>query len=187
MKATELGLPVAKGSPEVAEVLRDVKRLEHEGYEFEAAEASFELLLRRFLGKHRQLFELVEYRCDFVRSGVPGEEWNKCVAGVKIRINGEDVHKQGGGDGPVNALDAALRAALSPHYPVVCSVRLEDYKVRIINGRLGTAARTRVLISSTDGNALWDTVGVSDNIIEASWQALVDSYDYAVLQAGRET
>jgi 2-isopropylmalate synthase len=187
MKAEAWGLTIVKGSPEVAEVLREVKRLEHEGYEFEAAEASFELLLRRFLGKHRPLFELLEYRCDFVRSGVPGEEWNKCVAGVKIRINGEDVHKQGGGDGPVNALDAALRAALSPHYPVVCSVRLEDYKVRIINGRLGTAARTRVLISSTDGNAQWDTVGVSDNIIEASWQALVDSYDYAVLQAGRET
>jgi len=187
MKAVELGLPAAKGSPEVADVLREVKRLEHEGYEFEAAEASFELLLRRFLGKHRQLFELEEYRCDFVRSGLPGEEWNKCVAAVKIRINGESVHKQGGGDGPVNALDAALRAALSPYYPVVCSVRLEDYKVRIINGRLGTAARTRVLVSSTDGNAQWDTVGVSDNIIEASWQALVDSYDYAVLQAGRET
>ena len=106
---------------------------------------------------------------------------------MKIRINGESVHKQGGGDGPVNALDAALRAALEPSYPAVSSVRLADYKVRIINGRLGTAARTRVLISSTDGNAQWDTVGVSDNIIEASWQALVDSYDYAVLQAGRES
>lgn len=187
MKAEEWGLGVSKGSPEVAKVLQEVKRLEHEGYEFEAAEASFELLLRRLLGQHRQLFELVEYRCDFVRSGLPGEEWNKCVAAVKLRVNGEDVHKQGGGDGPVNALDAALRAALSPHYPVVCTVRLEDYKVRIINGRLGTAARTRVLVSSTDGNAQWDTVGVSDNIIEASWQALVDSYDYAVLQAGRET
>lgn len=187
MKAEQLGLPATKGSPEVARVLAEVKRLEHEGYEFEAAEASFELLLRRFLGSHRSFFELVEYRCDFVRSGLPGEEWNKCVAAVKLKINGEEVHKQGGGDGPVNALDAALRAALEPHYPAVSAVRLEDYKVRIINGRLGTAARTRVLVSSTDGRAPWDTVGVSDNIIEASWQALVDSYDYAVLQAGRES
>lgn len=186
MKAVELGLPVAKGSPEVAAVLREVKRLEHEGYEFEAAEASFELLLRRLLGKHRPLFDLQEYRCDFVRSGVEGEEWNKCVACVKILINNELIDKQGGGDGPVNALDAALRAALSPLFPVVSSVRLEDYKVRIINGTLGTAARTRVLISSTDGNDRWDTVGVSDNIIEASWQALVDSYDYAVLRSGRQ-
>jgi 2-isopropylmalate synthase len=185
MKAVEIGLPVTKGSPEVAAVLREVKRLEHEGYEFEAAEASFELLLRRLLGKQRQLFELEEYRCDFVRSGISGEQWNKCVAAVKIRIDGQSVHKQGGGDGPVNSLDAALRAALSSSYPAVSSVRLEDYKVRIINGKLGTAARTRVLISSTDGHARWDTVGVSDNIIEASWQALVDSYDYAVMRSGR--
>ena len=169
----------------MAAVLREVKRLEHEGYEFEAAEASFELLLRRLLGKQRQLFELEEYRCDFVRSGISGEQWNKCVAAVKIRIDGQSVHKQGGGDGPVNSLDAALRAALSSSYPAVSSVRLEDYKVRIINGKLGTAARTRVLISSTDGHARWDTVGVSDNIIEASWQALVDSYDYAVMRSGR--
>lgn len=187
MKAAELGLTVAKGAPEVTAVLREVKRLEHEGYEFEAAGASFELLLRRLLGKHRPLFELEEYRCDFVRSGRTGEEWNKCVAAVKVRIDGETIEQQGGGDGPVNAIDAALRAALSPSYPAVSSVRLDDYKVRIINGKLGTAARTRVLISSTDGNSRWDTVGVSDNIIEASWQALVDSYDYAVLRSGQES
>ena len=187
MKAEAWGLPIAKGSPEVARVLQEVKRLEHEGYEFEAADASFELLLRRLLGRHKPLFGLDEYCCNFVRSGAAGEEWNKCVAAVKLRINGDLVHKQGVGDGPVNALDAALRSALEPSYPIVSAVRLADYKVRIINGRLGTAARTRVLISSTDGNATWDTVGVSDNIIEASWQALVDSYDYAVMQAGRET
>jgi len=187
MKAEAIGFQIAKGSPEVAKVLQEVKRLEHEGYEFESAEASFELLLRRLLGAHRALFELDEYQCDFVRSGRLGADWNKCVAAVKLRIQGESVHQQGAGDGPVNALDAALRAALEPYYPVVASVRLDDYKVRIINGRLGTAARTRVFISSTDGHAQWGTVGVSDNIIEASWQALVDSYDYAALQAGRET
>ena len=187
VKAESMGFKFAKGSPEVAKVLEEVKRLEHEGYEFEAAEASFELLLRRLLGRHRTLFELDEYKCDFLRSGHAAADWNKCTAMVQIRVNGEKVHKEGHGDGPVNALDAALRLALGPFFPVIGGVRLADYKVRIINGRRGTAARTRVFISSTDGKAEWGTVGVSDNIIEASWQALVDSFDYAVLQAGRET
>lgn len=187
VKAEAMGFRFVKGSPEVAKVLQEVKRLEHEGFEFEAAEASFELLLRRLSGRHRPLFELDEYKCDFLRSGQPGGDWNKCTALVKIRVDGEAVHRQGSGDGPVNALDAALRSALAPYYPVIAGVRLDDYKVRIINGRRGTAARTRVFISSTDGRAEWGTVGVSDNIIEASWQALVDSFDYAVLQSGRET
>ena len=185
VKAESMGFKFAKGSPEVAKVLQEVKRLEHEGYEFEAAEASFELLILRVLGRHRPLFELDEYKCDFLRSGNPSGDWNKCTAMVQIRVGGEKVHKQGQGDGPVNALDAALRSALEPHYPAIGQVRLDDYKVRIINGRRGTAARTRVFISSTDGKAEWGTVGVSDNIIEASWQALVDSFDYAVLRAGR--
>lgn len=182
VKAGAMGLSLAKGSPEVAKVLQEVKRLEHEGYEFEAAEASFELLIRKLLGRHRPLFELDEYHCDFLRSGRPGSDWNKCEATVKIRVNGEQTHTAGAGDGPVNALDAALRKALQPFHPVITKVRLEDYKVRIINGNLGTAARTRVFIVSTDGRAQWGTVGVSDNIIEASWQALVDSFDYAVLR-----
>jgi 2-isopropylmalate synthase len=186
VKAESMGFQFAKGSPEVAKVLQEVKRLEHEGYEFEAAEGSFELLIRRTIGQHRPLFELDEYKCDFLRSGNPSGDWNKCTAMVQIRVNGEQVHKEGHGDGPVNALDAALRLALAPFYPVISSVRLDDYKVRIINGRRGTAARTRVFISSTDGKTEWGTVGVSDNIIEASWQALVDSFDYAVLRAGRE-
>lgn len=187
VKAESMGFKFAKGSPEVAKILQEVKRLEHEGYEFEAAEASFGLLLRRLLGKHQALFELDEYHCDFLRSGRVGADWNKCEATVKIRVNGESAHTAGDGDGPVNALDAALRKALKPFYPVIDEVRLEDYKVRIINGRRGTAARTRVFISSTDGKAEWGTVGVSDNIIEASWQALVDSFDYAVIQSGRES
>lgn len=183
VKAEAMGFNLGKGSPEVAKVLQEVKRLEHEGYEFEAAEGSFELLIRRVIGRHRPLFELEEYKCDFLRSGSPSGEWNKCTAMVKIQVGGETVHKQGAGDGPVNALDAALRLALEPFYPVIGGVRLDDYKVRIINGRRGTAARTRVFISSTDGKAEWGTVGVSDNIIEASWQALVDSFDYAVMRS----
>ncbi len=185
VKAESMGFRFAKGSPEVARVLEEVKRLEHEGYEFEAAEASFELLLRRLLGKHEPLFELEEYHCDFLRSGRSGSDWNKCEATVRIRIQGEEAYTAGQGDGPVNALDAALRKALQPFHPVIASVRLDDYKVRIINGSLGTAARTRVFILSTNSHVEWGTVGVSDNIIEASWQALVDSFDYAVLQSGR--
>ena len=182
VKARSMGLEVSKGSPAVTQVLQEVKRLEHEGYEFEAAEASFELLLRRLLGQHEALFQFEEYHCDFLRSGRLGAEVNKCEATVKICVGGESVCITGEGDGPVNALDAALRKALQPFYPILASVRLDDYKVRIINGRLGTAARTRVFISSTDGTAPWGTVGVSDNIIEASWLALVDSFDYAVLR-----
>jgi 2-isopropylmalate synthase len=187
VKAEAMGFHFAKGAPELAKVLAEVKRLEHDGFEFEAAEASFELLLRRLVGHHSPLFELDEYHCEFLRTGGDAAEWNKCRAMVKLRIQGEQTQTVGAGDGPVNALDAALRRALEPFYPVIAGVRLDDYKVRIINGRRGTAARTRVFILSTDGHARWGTVGVSDNIIEASWQALVDSFDYAVLQAGQET
>lgn len=187
VKAESMGFKLAKGSPEVARVLEEVKRLEHEGYEFEAAEASFEILIRRLLGSHRPLFELAEYECNFVRSGADESGLGQCSAGVRIRVNGAEIETRGCGDGPVNALDEALRLALQPHFPVIGGVRLDDYKVRIINGHRGTASRTRVFISSTDGTAEWGTVGVSENIIEASWQALVDSFDYAVLQSGRET
>lgn len=181
VKAASMGFQLAKGSPDVTRILEEVKRLEHEGYEFEAAEASFELLLRRLIGAHQPLFSLEEYHCDFLRSGRPGADWNTCEATVKIRVGGELAHTAGSGDGPVNALDEALRKALRPAYPAIDAVRLDDYKVRIINGRRGTAARTRVFIVSTDSSSEWGTVGVSDNIIEASWQALVDSFEYAVL------
>ncbi len=181
VKAEKLGFPFAKGAPEVAKILSEVKRLESEGYEFEAAEASFELLVRRELGLSRPLFELQEYHCSFRRSG--GARWNKCEATVKLRVNGTAEYTVAEGDGPVNALDAALRKALSHFYPAIAEIQLDDYKVRIINGQQGTAARTRVLIDSTDGRSSWGTVGVSDNIIEASWLALVDSFEFKL---GRE-
>lgn len=187
VKAESMGFTLAKGSPEVARVLEEVKRLEHEGYEFEAAEASFEILIRRLLGSHRPLFDLVAYECNFLRSGAGDTGLGQCSAGVKVRVGSAEIETRGCGDGPINALDEALRLALQPHFPVIGGVLLDDYKVRIINGHRGTASRTRVFISSTDGTAEWGTVGVSENIIEASWQALVDSFDYAVLQSGRET
>jgi 2-isopropylmalate synthase len=175
-RAEALGFPLEKGSKEVKAVLTEVKTLEAQGYEFEAAEASFALLLRRVTGKHRPLFELLEYHCTYRRAG--DGRWDKCEATVKMRVGGQESYQVAEGDGPVNALDAALRKALQPFYPDIASIRLEDYKVRIINGQAGTAARTRVLITSTDGQEEWGTVGVSDNIIQASWLALVDSLEF---------
>ncbi|HEV7867322.1 MAG TPA: citramalate synthase [Chthoniobacteraceae bacterium] len=176
VKAEKLGFKLSKGAPEVASILTEVKRLESEGYEFEAAEGSFELLLRKQLGQHRPLFELQEYHCSYRRSGEG--RWNKCEATVKLHVNGTPEYTVAEGDGPVNALDGALRKALRPFFPKIDEIQLDDYKVRIINGQHGTAARTRVLIDSTDGQESWGTVGVSDNIIEASWLALVDSFEF---------
>jgi 2-isopropylmalate synthase len=178
-KAAEMGFQIAKGSPEIAKVLSEVKRLENEGYEFEAADASFQLLMRKTLGRHRPLFELLEYHTTFRRSGgAISHSCNTCEATVKLRVNGVDEYTVAEGDGPVNALDTALRRALKPFYPDIDRITLEDYKVRIIGSHAGTAARTRVLIVSSDGHDSWGTVGVSDNIIEASWLALVDSLEY---------
>lgn len=176
VKAEELGFKFQKGAPEVARILAAVKTLENEGYEFEAAEGSFELLIRKTLELHKPLFDLKEYHCTYRRSGEG--LWNKCEATVKLSVNGTAEYTVADGDGPVNALDAALRKALRTFYPVIDTIKLDDYKVRIINGQKGTAARTRVLIDSTDGQGHWGTVGVSDNIIEASWLALVDSFEY---------
>jgi 2-isopropylmalate synthase len=176
VKTEKLGFKFAKGAPEVAKILAEVKRLESEGYEFEAAEGSFEVLVRRTLGVGRPLFDLHEYHCTFRRAG--GGKWNKCEATVKLSVDGTAEYTVAEGDGPVNALDAALRKALRPFFPAIDEIELDDYKVRIINGQQGTAARTRVLIDSNDGHSSWGTVGVSDNIIEASWLALVDSFEF---------
>ncbi len=176
MKAESLGYSFAKGSPEVQAVLTEVKQRESEGFEFEAAEGSFDLLLRRHSGKYTPLFELLEYHCSYRHAG--SGAWDKCEATVKLHVGGQKSYQVAEGDGPVNALDAALRKSLAPFYPGIAEIRLEDYKVRIINTQAGTAARTRVHITSTDGHKSWGTVGVSDNIIQASWLALVDSFEY---------
>ncbi len=171
-----LGLDLAKGSPEVAAILADVKRLENEGYEFEAAEASFELLVRRHLGRYQPLFTLEEYHCNYHRTG--NRLYEMCEATVKLRVGDTPEYTVAEGDGPVNALDAALRKALRPFYPEIDGIALEDYKVRIIDSHQATAARTRVLIVSSDRHRAWSTVGVSGNIIEASWLALIDGLEY---------
>jgi len=175
-KTKELGFEFQKGSPEVAAILRNVKDSEAAGYEFEAADASFDLLVRRTLGRHQPLFNLREYHCSFRRAALHG--FTTCEATVKLQVNGVSEYTVDEGDGPVNALDAALRKALRPFYSWIDDLRLTDYKVRIVDGGRGTAARTRVLIVSTDGHSSWGTVGVSDNIIEASWLALVDSFEF---------
>ncbi|MCB1233606.1 MAG: citramalate synthase [Verrucomicrobiae bacterium] len=180
MKAEEIGIPLEKGSAEAREILQLVKDREQEGYEFEAAEGSFELLIRKHLGTHQPFFKLHEYHCTYRRDGE--RNYDACSATVKLSVNGHDEYTVAEGDGPVNALDAALRKALKPFYPAVDEMELEDYKVRIIDSHQGTAAKTRVLISSTDGNESWGTVGVSGNIIQASWRALVDSIEYFLMR-----
>lgn len=178
LKAEALGFKLDKGSPEVLAILREIKRREALGYEFEAADGSLDLLIRKTLRPDAPpFFELLEYHCTF-RHSANSNACSTCEATVKIAINGDRLYTVDEGDGPVNALDAALRKALRHAYPEVDTIRLSDYKVRIIDSKQGTAARTRVLIVSTDGKDEWGTVGVSDNIIEASWQALVDSFEY---------
>jgi 2-isopropylmalate synthase len=176
VKAAKLGFPLDKGAPEAAAILSEVKRLENDGYEFEAAEASFSNLLRRHLGKVELPFAVMEYECSYRRD--PSRAYESCMATVKVRIGDETILTAAEGDGPVNALDGALRASLIRRFPHLSQMVLTDYKVRIIDGHRGTAAKTRVLIDSTDGTRVWSTVGVSDNIIDASWRALTDSIEY---------
>ncbi len=182
MKAEELGLPLDKSSPEVATILESLKNLEKEGYEFEAAEASFELLIRKALNSYKPLFDLREYHCSTRRRGAGESE--TCEATVKLEVQGQREYTVAEGDGPVNALDGALRKAMLPFYGAIKDVQLQDYKVRIIDSHTGTAAKTRVLITSTDGHESWSTVGVSFNIIDASWSALVDSFEYYLIRHG---
>lgn len=173
-KAKELGIQLEKNSPQVKEILKRLKNLEAEGYHFEAAEGSFELLLREVLGQYKPFFNLEGFRVivEKLERETPIAE-----ATIKINVLGKDEHTAAEGDGPVNALDKALRKALARFYDI-SGMRLVDYKVRVIDPGEGTAAKVRVLITSTDGRRVWRTVGVSTNIIEASWQALVDSVEY---------
>jgi len=159
----------------MAKILMRVQDLENEGYQFEAAEASFDLLVKKVAGTYRSFFERVHYRVNVETDAV---EDPVTEATVKLMVGGREVHEVAEGDGPVNALDTALRKALRDEFPCVKTMQLVDYKVRVINSSLGTAARVRVVIESRDGDAVWSTVGVSENIIEASWLALVDSVEY---------
>lgn len=160
-------------------ILSRVQQLENEGYQFETAEASFDLLIKKEMGQFTQSFELLKYHVDVERNTA-----GKLVteATVKLQVDGRIEHIVSEGDGPVNALDGALRKALLPFYPNIADMSLIDYKVRVVNAKAGTAAKVRVLIESRDRQAIWGTVGVSANIIEASWLALVDSVEYKLLK-----
>jgi 2-isopropylmalate synthase len=156
-------------------ILTRVQELENEGYQFEAADASFDLLVRKMMGTYKPFFELVKYHVN-VEKRAAGDFVTEAT--VKLKVGDKTEHVVGEGDGPVNALDGALRKSLESFYPSIKDVHLIDYKVRVVNARAGTAARVRVVIESMDKNSIWGTVGVSENIIEASWQALVDSVEY---------
>ncbi len=174
-KAAQAGIDLSKNTPEMKHLLKTLKEMEHEGFEFEGAEGSFELLMEKAAGKDRPRFELEGWRVVAERRG---NSPATSEATIKLRVNGVPEHTAAEGNGPVSALDNALRKALYEFYPGLRDMSLRDYKVRIVEGTEGTSAKTRVLITSGDGRDTWGTVGVSHNIIDASWLALADSMEY---------
>jgi 2-isopropylmalate synthase len=179
---------VDKNDPRVARLLEEVKTREGIGYAYEGADASFELLARRLLGEVPRYFTVDSFRVMVEkRHNALGQLVTVSEATVKVFVNGshEPVWSVAEGNGPVNALDAALRKALFSSYPELENIHLADYKVRILNENVGTAATTRVLIESSDGEKEWGTIGVSENIVEASWEALLDGYVYGLLHQTR--
>lgn len=179
LKAQELEINLKKESPEARRILQAVQEKENQGYQYEAAEASFELLVRQITGKRRRFFEFerVSVSAENIQAGDAHSE-----ATVVLTVKGEQGIGIERGDGPVNALDRALRKALARFYPEINSIHLDDYKVRVVNSEAGTAAKVRVFIEFRDEKTLWTTVGVSTNIIDASWQALVDAIEYKLHQ-----
>lgn len=179
-KAKELGIDIDQNDERLSKLVQEIKELENQGYHYEAAEGSLELLIRKHLGTLGKYFDLDAYRVLIARrytDKIPISE-----ATVRIKIDNEYEHTASLGHGPVNALDRALKKALINRYPSLAEVELIDYKVRIVNESGGTAAKIRVLIESRDKDKKWGTVGVSDNIIEASWQAVVDSIIYKLVK-----
>ncbi len=185
-KARELGIELQESSDLARRVLERVKSLEAQGYLYEGAEASFEVLLRKAMGRHRKFFDLMGFRV--IDEKRHEDEEPIAEATIMVRVDGVVEHTAAIGNGPVNALDAAMRKALEKFYPVIRDIRLVDFKVRVLTSGGGTESRVRVLIESGDGRETWGTVGVSENIIQASWQALVDSIEFKLMreeEAGR--
>lgn len=179
LRAKDLELDLNKDNPQTKKILNLVQKLEHEGYHFEAAEASFELLIKKALKKYRKFFDLEGFRVVIEKVS------NKKITSeaiIKLKVKGVKEHTAAEGDGPVNALDNALRKALKNFYPTLSKMHLSDFKVRVLDEKAGTASKVRVLIQSQDETDTWDTIGVSGNIIEASWQALLDSVEYKLLK-----
>jgi 2-isopropylmalate synthase len=181
IRAKDLKFDLTKDDPKTKKLYKLLQSLELKGYHFEAAEGSFELLLKKALGKVREYFHLEGFRV------VVNKEKNKRITSeaiIKLKVKNKIEHTAADGDGPVNALDNALRKALEDFYPTLSQMRLSDFKVRILDEKAGTAAVTRVIIQSQDEKDAWNTIGVSENIIEASWQALSDSIEYKLLKDG---
>jgi len=186
LKAKELGLKL--DGPQVSEVVDRLKHLEHEGYHFEVADGSLELLMRRAGGWEQPWFRVESFRVITEEPAADQEAYEASEtfnneATVKVWVGGDRVIATAEGNGPVNALDSALRKAIGARFPALARIHLTDYKVRVLNTEKGTGAVTRVLIDSTDGQGQWTTIGVSNNVIEASWQALADSIVFGLLRA----
>jgi 2-isopropylmalate synthase len=184
-KAKELGIPMPANGKQARKILEQIKLLENQGFQYESADASFEMLLYRAQPGYIPFFEVVDFMVVV--------EWHRRMpakmdmqtlseATVKVKLGDKIIHTASEGNGPVNALDYALRKALLEFYPAVNNVELVDYKVRILEESIGTASTVRVLIESTDGKKRWKTVGSSTNIIEASWLALIDSMEYWLMK-----
>ncbi len=195
VKAAEMGLDLSSDPELATAVLDEIKAAEHRGYAFEAADASFELLVRRVAGRRPEWFELEGYRVVIERSqdtaggsggSFPRASTDRSEAIVRLLLGKQRVVAVGEGVGPVHALDQALRKALSELYPELATIHLVDYKVRILDGRAATSAVTRVMLTSADHEGEWTTVGVSDDIVTASWEALADGISYGLLRAGAE-
>lgn len=167
---------ITKDSPETRLILEKLKEMEHEGYQYEGAESSFELIVMKVLGKYHPFFELKDFKVIVSEPATTNERNSSAM--IKVKVGEQEEITAAEGDGPVNALDNAVRKVLARFYPSISEMKLTDYKVRVLDSTSATAAKVRVLIESTDGNEVWTTIGVSTDIIDASWKALVDSIEY---------
>ncbi len=178
VKAKQYKVDLKKESPEVKQLIKILKDMEHQGYSFEEGEASFELLVKRTLGLVKPSFELEDF---LIETHKHGKDNPVVTAHIKLKIGDKRYEAEGTGDGPINAIDNSLRNVLENIYPEIKSVKLTDYKVRVLDSEAGTAAKVRVIVESSDETGSWGTVGVSTNVIEASWLALVDSIEYKLM------
>jgi 2-isopropylmalate synthase len=186
LKAKRYGVDLTKKSPETREILSLIAEMENRGFSFDGAEASFELLLEKSMGTYRKLFDLKSFRVIVEQRGTDPQPITEVT--LRLVVDGEEILTVAEGDGPVHALDSALRKGLVKFYPKELShIKLMDFKVRVLSGQDGTAAMVRTVVESTDGTSSWSTVGVSENVIEASWHALVDSVEYGLLKLMRNS
>ncbi|MDD5725206.1 MAG: citramalate synthase [Candidatus Omnitrophica bacterium] len=184
LRAKALNYDLSKTDPQTKKILELIQSLEHRGFQFEAAEASFQILMQKALKKFKKFFDLEGFKV-VIEKGKNNKILSEAI--IKLSVNGIREHTAAEGDGPVNALDSALRKALKDFYPSLEKMKLSDFKVRVLDEKSGTAAKVRVLIQSEDEKDTWSTIGVHENIIEASWQALVDSVEYKLLKDALES